>query len=189
MARQFMDSPELQKELAGDEKVLWRGIPEPFPLITEETRKSLKRRWWCCAIAAVIISAGYTAAILATGGMLNVWALSVALLAVAFVAFVPRIDRRNIIKKCRYYISDRRVLLHYGDIEFFSLPREGLRSRIIPAGEGCVHVELGSCVGIRDKKRRVAAFVPRKDDNGNVCGMVLYNVEDGGRLGEILKAE
>lgn len=178
MAREIKESPELLKELAEGEKIVWKGAPEAFPLMNEESKKSLTQRWLICIVLAVALVALYIVLAVGRESGMNPWVILIVLAAVAYYACIPVLDRNNIIKKCEYYITDRRVLVEYGGRDIFSLPLAGLRSEIIPAEPGCVHVNLGTCVGIAAAKRRVAAFVPKKDDNDNICGLVLYNVAE-----------
>lgn len=178
MARQFKENPSVLKELAEGENIVWKGAPEAFPLMTEDTKKGMTRRWLGCIIVAVALIAAYIALNAATDSGLSIWVLVIALVAVAYFAYVPVGDRGNVYKKCKYYITDRRVILDYAEREIFSIPLAGLKSEVVPAEPACIHVDLGTCVGLKGKKRRVAAFVPRKDDNENVCGFVIYNVAD-----------
>ncbi len=178
MAKEFIDNPEVIKELAEGESIVWRGAPENFPLMNAEMSKALTRRWLGCIIAAVVIVAAYIVLTVGTGAAISVWLLIIALGVAAYFALLPMVDRGNVLNKCRYYITDRRVILHYGGRDIFSLPLAGLKSQIVEAENGCVHVELGKYVGVKAKKRRVAAFVPKRDDNDSVCGLVLYNVAD-----------
>ena len=178
MAREIKESPELLKELAEGERIVWKGAPEAFPLMSEESKKSLVRRWLICIVLAVALVAAYIALTASRESGMNPWVILIVLAAVAYYACIPMLDRSNIMKKCEYFITDRRVLVEYGGRDIYSLPMAGLRSEIIPGEEGCVHVNLGTCVGIPAAKRRVAAFVPKKDDNDNICGFVLYNVAD-----------
>ena len=185
MARDFDTNPLLLKELAEGENIVWKGAPETFPLMSEENKGGLTRRWICCIVAAVAVVAVFIAFQFSERDDLNLWVLIIALIAIVYFALLPLVDRNNIYKKCRYYITDRRVIVHYGDRDIFALPRTGLRSEIISAEDGCVHVLLGSCIGLSGKKRRVSAFVPKKDENDNICGMVLYNVEDSAALRQL----
>ncbi len=178
MAREFTENPSLLKELAEDEKILWKGAPEAFPLMTEETKKSLTQRWLICIVLAVALAATYIVMLGKAESGINAWVLILVLVAVAYYACIPMLDRSNIYKKCKYYITDRRVILDYGERDIYSLPLAGLRSEIIPAEAGCIHVNLGACVGIAGAKRRVASFVPKKDDNDNINGFVIYNIAD-----------
>ncbi len=178
MAREFADNPAFLKELAEDEKMLWKGAPEAFPLMSEENKKGLTRRWIICIVAAVVVVAGFIVLNAVSAAGLNGWVLAVALLIVAYFAFLPVVDRGNVYKKCKYYITDRRVILYYADRDVFGLPRTGLKHEITNAENGCIHIDLGSCVGLKGKKRRVAAFSPKKDDDDKINGFVMYNIAD-----------
>ena len=183
MARAFTAAPEIMKELEQDEKILWMGAPENFPLVNADTKKSLTSRWIGCIVAAVVLIAAYIVSSAAIH--INFWLLIIALAVVAYLAASPLLDRKNVYKGCKYYVTDRRVLIHYADKEIFSLPLAGVKKNILDAESGCVHVELGACVGMKAAKRRAAAFVPKKTDDGEtVVGMVLYNVE---RSDELIK--
>ena len=130
------------------------------------------------AVALVILYLVANAAM----GSVNVWLLILCLIVVVYFVILPVLDKNNVYKNCKYYITNERVILYYGDRELYSLPVKGLKSGTLDAGEGRIHIELGTCVGMKATKRRVAAFVPRKDDNGNVIGMVLYNMENNDTL-------
>ena len=183
MARTFETDIVVSKELRESETILWKGAPEAFPLVEESNRKYIYNRWIICAVVAALIVAAYGILNLSMG--VSIWLPIIALLVVAYFIFLPCFDKRSVYKNCKYYITNERVILYYGDREIYSLPVKGLKSNILDSGEGCVHIELGTCVGMKANKRRVAAFVPRKDDNGNVIGMVLYNIENSDTFKEI----
>lgn len=182
MAREIETDVRVVKELAEGEKIVWQGAPEAFPTVTEDNKKSLTGRWLGCIIAAVVLIVVYLVGFLGSGNTTVVWFFAILLLIVAYIAYMPLMDKNNIYKKCKYYISDRRVILHYGENDIHTMPLTGLNVAFIPAEEGCVIVELGSTVGIKNGKHRACAFVPKKDDNDNVCGFVLYNVADSKEL-------
>ena len=183
MARTFETAPEVLKELEQDENILWKGAPEAFPLVNADNKKSLMIRWIGCVVAAIVLIIGYI--ILAGKADTNPWLIFVVLAVVLYLAASPLLDRKNVYKGCKYYVSDRRVLLHYADKEIYSLPLNGLKQNILAAEKGCVHVELGSCAGMKAAKRRAAAFVPKKNDNGDVIGMGIYNVEESAELNKL----
>lgn len=184
MARTFETDIAVTKELHENETIRWKGASEKFPLIDSTNKGALTTRWIICAIAAVALVVLYFV-LNAAMGSINVWLLILLLLVVAYFVFLPWLDRNNIYKNCKYYITNERVLLYYGEREFYSLPVNGLKSAILDAGEDRIHIELGSRVGVKTGKLRTAAFVPQKDDNGNVTGMVLYNMEDNDVLRRI----
>jgi len=185
MAREFTPAAEILKDLAEGEQIIWNGAPEAFPLVDDKNKKSLLGRWIGCIIAAVVIIVGYLLLNANVQGGVTVWLMIILLLVVVYLAGLPVIDMGNVYKKAKYYVTNRRVILHFADKEIHSLPLTGLKTAFVNAGEGLVHVELGSCVGISDKKRRVAGFHPRKSDNGNVTGLVFYNLEDSAKLREL----
>lgn len=183
MAREFVADPKVLKELAEDEKLLWTGAPEAFPLMTSDNKKSLTSRWLVCILAAVVVVVGYI--LLSAVKSVNVWVLIIALAVVAYLACMPIMDKKNVYKKCKYYVTDRRAIIHYNDNEIFALPVNGVKCAIVNAQPGCINIDLGACVGIKNNKRRVAACNPKRDEERNVTGMVLYNVEDNETLRKI----
>jgi len=183
MAREFTAAPEIMKELAKDEKLLWMGAPEAFPLMNADNKKGLVARWLGCIIAAVMLVVIYI--LLSAATHISVWLLIILLAVVAYIAAMPVLDKNNIYKNCRYYATDRRVILHHADKDIYALPLNGLKKAITAAEPGCVHIELGNCAGIKANKRRTAAFAPKKGDNDNVIGFVLYNLEDDENLRKI----
>ena len=187
MAREFQDNPNLLKEFEEGEKIVWKAMAEEFPLVSPENKKSLFSRWLGCIAVAIIMAALYISAAANYEQGVSIMLLLLLLVAVAFVAILPVIDRNKIVKKSKYYITNRRAILHFDDKEIISLPIAGLKHEIVSAEEGGVHVELGSCVGIKPNKRRVAAFIPKKGANDAVNGIVFYNVADCEELRAALK--
>ena len=181
MAREFETDVNIVKELAEGENIVWKGMPEAFPMVTEENKKALTSRWLVCIVVAVALIVVYLAAFMGRGSTV-MWFFIILLLVVGYVAIMPLTDKNNVYKKCKYFLTDRRAILHYGDNEIFVMPLAGLNVAYIPAEEGCVTVELGSTVGMKNGKHRSAAFVPKKDDNDNICGFVIYNVADSKEL-------
>ncbi len=184
MARTFETDTAVTKELRENETIQWKGASEKFPLVDATNKTALTIRWVICAIAAVALVALYCIVNAAMGDV-NVWLLILLLVVVAYFVILPWLDRNNVYKNCKYYITNERVLLYYGEREFYSIPVNGLKSAILDAGEGRIHVALGASVGTKAGKLRVAAFVPKKDDNGNAIGLVLYNMEDNDTLRRI----
>ncbi len=185
MAREFTASSAVMKELAEDEKLVWMGAPEAFPLMNGDNKKGLTSRWLGCIVAAVAFIVIYILLNASMAGGINVWLLIILLIVVAYIAAMPVLDRNNIYKNCKYYVTDRRVILHHADKDIYALPLSGVKTAVVAAEPGCVHVELGACAGIKAKKRRTAAFVPKKSDSDNVIGMVLYNIEDNENVRKI----
>ena len=183
MAREFTASEAVMKELAEGEKLIWMGAPEQFPLMTADNRKGLTSRWLGCIVAAVALTVAYI--LLNALSPINLWLLILLLVVVVYIAAMPVLDRNNIYKNCKYYATDRRVILHHADKDIYSMPLSGLKKEFAAGEAGCVHVQLGVCADINARKRRTAAFVPKKGDSDNVVGMVLYNVEDDEDLRKI----
>jgi len=87
MAREFTAAPEIMKELAKDEKLLWMGAPEAFPLMNADNKKGLVARWLGCIIAAVMLVVIYI--LLSAATHISVWLLIILLAVVAYIAAMP----------------------------------------------------------------------------------------------------
>lgn len=174
----FEDKHALVNELMEGEKVLWKSKAAPFELLGSDAKKSIMNRWIVCALLAVAVIGFYLSVSLSGVVHFNATLLVLLVLVFAYCAAVPVLDRRNIQKKCRYYVTDKRVILCYGDNEVHSLSRAGLRCSVVESAGGTGHVVLGGCVEEPAKKMRVRSFAPLKDDKEAVCGFVFYSVPE-----------
>lgn len=176
----FPDSSRLKESLMKDEKILWRGRPEAFPLLTPANKKGMILRWVLCTVIFAALTLVYTLFTVSNDKLqFNLIVVAIFLLACAYGAFLPALDRNKILKKCKYYVTDSRVIVTVGDNEAFALSRKGLKVLRVPGEVGCVTLLFGSHTGLPEKKQRVGAFVPGKDDKGElVTGISFYNIRE-----------
>lgn len=176
----FKDSSKLRETLMPDEKVLWKGRPEAFPLMTAANKGRMITRWVVCAAVFVAFTVFYLLLANSKDGMeASYIVVAIVLLACAYVALVPIIDRNKIIKKCKYYVTDSRAIVIVGDKEGFALSRKGLKVLRVPGEDGCVTLLFGSHIEQPERKRLVGAFVPGKAENSElITGMSFYNIKD-----------
>lgn len=185
----FEDSTKLKEELLEGEVIEWKGRPEPFPLIVPARKKALMLRWIICAACAVILSAAYIymALTVENGADFNFVVELVILLLFGYVALIPIMDRNKIIKKCKYYITDRRVIVAVADKDVFALSRKGIKLIFVPGESGCVNVLFGSAVNIPARKAMLTAIMPVKDEKGEeITGIEFYNIKDDKTVRELL---
>ena len=96
-------------------------------------------------------------------------------------------DRNKIIKKCKYYITDRRVIVAVADKDVFALSRKGIKLIFVPGESGCVNVLFGSAVNIPARKAMLTAIMPVKDEKGEeITGIEFYNIKDDKTVRELL---
>ena len=187
MATNQSDLPgKLKESLMADEQILWKGGCEPFPLVTPLNKKSLLVRWVLCAALFVILSVAYVLLSLRTAGFSIVVEL-VLLVIFAYVAGVPLLDHNKLVKKCGYYVTDKRIISAVGYSEVFPISRAGLKLRAVPAENGCVHLLFGAATELPEKKLPLNAIAPIKSEKGEgVVGLVFFNVKDTPALHELL---
>jgi len=177
----FEDSTKLKTELLEGETILWKGRPEEFPLMTEKTKSGVIKKWLIAIIGAVVFIGGYAimASSSAAAGGVNPTVIAVIALVFAYVAYMPFMDRSKIIKKCKYYITDKRVLVAIGDKDVFALDRNGLKLIYVPNENGCVNILFGTYVDLPESKYLVSAFTPGKvEGSDEVTGILFYNLKD-----------
>lgn len=175
-----------EKVLLPDEQVEWKGRPEPFRLLTEETKRSVLLQWVLCAVVCVALSVLYIAAVANSEAHFSIIVELVIIAACAFVAFTPIRDKIEVQKKAGYYVTNKRVILTVGD-NFYALNRGGIKVERRRTGDGNLNVLFGSCVGMPDRKCRRAAILPEIDDEDlGKNGFVFYNVKQDADLLERL---
>lgn len=186
----FKDSSKLNESLLEGEKILWKGRPETFPLVVPANKKGMFIRWLACAVVFAALTVCYSLAVSANESLeFNLVVEAVILLVCAYAALLPAIDRNKILKKCKYYVTGDRVIVAVGDNDVYALSRKGLKVLRVPGEAGCVTLLFGSHTAQPARKRRVGAFVPGKDEKGElVTGISFYNIRDDGEIGSFFPA-
>lgn len=180
-------SAPIRTSLRAEETAQWVGKSESFPLLNSENKKSTLIRWTICAALAVLCTAAYLIIVMNTHTKFNIILELIILLVFGYTAFMPILDRRKILRKCRYCITNQRAIVTAGDNEIFSLNRKAVKIQAIPAENGCITVLMGAMVDAPAKKHRTSTFVPPKSDSENdIIGLVFYNVKDDPLLRSLL---
>lgn len=165
----------IKDALAEGEKPVWVGRPVEFGLTDGGMKTPVMLRIVICAVLAVALLAAYIAVYAGTE-VFQPLMIVVILAVFGFFALRPAMDRSNLIKRTVYCITDKRVILGAGN-DVFDISRSGLKTRIVDAGNGNVHVALGKCVETAENKYRVASLAPQRGKGDMVTGFVMYNVD------------
>lgn len=191
MAKSLMEEindRKLQEVLNDGESVQWQGRAEPFSLTGGKNKKKYLTRCLISAVCFIVITAAY-ALLVSSSERANFSYVLVAVVAVVclYVALLPKIDARKVMKKCSYYITDQRYIEIIDSKEVLALPRKDVNVKVMDAEDGCITIALGAAVGKPEKKYLVATIAGVKDsDTEKTIGVVFYNVKDGKRLRELL---
>lgn len=181
-----MNDDTMQRELLEGEKLLWQGAPEPFSVFQGKKRSALIMRWIICAVGFIALTLIYT---LSKRVVFNWVFEAVILLAFAYVALVPVLDTRKVVKKCSYYVTDMRAVTIIDAKDVLTIQKKNTKLDIRQAGEGCVHIMLGAAVDLPEKKWVYSTFTPIcADDNATINGLIFYNVKDSAELRDSLKS-
>lgn len=165
--------------LLPDEQVEWEGRSGSIPLVTNENRTSLTVRWIMFAAALVILSAAYIAAAVLIPTKFHAIVIVILLAMFAYGGILPVLDWKNIQKKARYVVTNKRVILSTGK-NVFALNRNGIHVECRSSEAGGVHILFGSCTKMNAHKYRYGVIMPETDDSDlSKNGFVFYNVTDG----------
>ena len=177
----------VRSTLREGETLQWVGRAESFPLMDEANKKGNIIRWCICGLLFLAATIGYIVATASTDSTFNVILELIILIIFAYIAAMPLLDRRKILRRCHYCITDQRMLVVAGDNDKFSLNRKALKIRTVPGTDGCITVLLGAATDAPVKKHRVFTIVPPKSDLENdVIGLIFYNVKDDSELRGLL---
>ena len=180
-------SSHIQAALHAGETIQWASKAENFPLLNSINKKSMLIRWIICGILAVLCTIAYIIAVMNTETKFNIILELIILLLFGYTALLPVLDRRKILKKCHYCITNQRAIVAASDNEIYSLNRKAVKIQTVPAEDGCITILMGAMTEAPAKKHRIATFVPPKSDSDNeVIGLVFYNVKDDSLLRSLL---
>lgn len=166
----------LKEALQEDEKLLWTGKPGAFALMDDAVKTPLLLRWVVCAVLAVACLAAYIAAY---GGTATFQPLIIVVVVAVFgfIMLRPMMDRKTLMGKVVYAVTDKRVLMCVGGRDVYELARPGLKTTVVQAEGDNVHMALGSCADISRSKYRNKALAPKRGSGDMVNGFVMYNVD------------
>ena len=172
----------LHSILEDGETVKWKGQSEKYQILTDESKKGLYIRWAIC-IAAIILWAIYCIVFRNIDGASG-FALAISMILIilffGYMAFIPMLDRKKIIEKNSYYITDRRAIFLDGTDHQYIMNLYGIKAEFLPAEEGNTTLLLRNDASQKmPKSLRTIAWKPLRDEyaGGLISDMVFYNIK------------
>lgn len=179
---------ELALLLNEDEKILWKGVSEPYKVMDKACTGAFIARCLICLVCAVvcIVASLLWAQNMSAGAEAGV--VIVLLLIFAYIAFLPFLDRNTIVNRRVCVVTDKRVVVCEGNKTVHGMNRAGLKVKIVESEtSGCIHAVFGKAVDLPARKYRLCCLAPRKDGVSEiVASMAFYNVKDSKALRELL---
>lgn len=174
---------KLHSVLLDGETVEWTGKSRQFPLLTPDVAVGTWTRWIICLVGVILCSVLY-----AKYTTQYQWGFElVIIIAFAYAAIIPMMDRNKLLKKCEYYVTNKRIILwNSSSHETFAMNRAGVKVKSCPAGNGCISLMFGTRAKNSPNKARMAAVAPQQDEERNTTGMGFYCVEDSAKLRQLL---
>lgn len=173
------EQAKLADILLPEEELQWAGHSEAFPLVSKENKNGLMVRWLIAIVCAVVLSVIYAVWVSHSDRTYNILVELVILIAVAYFGFVVSVlDRRTLMNRALYCITNKRVLVFVADRPAIALNRAGLNSRCVSAEDGCIHILFGAAIDVNPRKYRITTIVSQTDKSGeNSIGAIFYNIK------------
>jgi hypothetical protein len=169
------------------ETIEWRGVTEPYHVFSDESKKSLFIRWGIC-IAGIVLWAIYCIVFHDIEGA-NSFALVLSMILVvlffAYLSYMPFQDKKKIVGKNSYYLTNRRAIYLDGSDHSFVMNLYGVKADFLAAEDGNLTLLLRNSADRKIPKTiRMIAWRPIRDDyaGGIVTDMVFYNVKKDAAL-------
>lgn len=184
----ILSDEALARMMDEDEKILWKGKPQPYKVLDKDcTTAFIARCAIClacvivCAVAGLVWAQGISAA----GETVLVIAL---ILIFGYIALLPYFDRSTMTARRTCVITDKRVLVCEGSKAVSGMNHAGLKVKIVESETpNCIHAVFGKAVDAPPRKYRLCCLAPRKDGvSDTVCAMAFYNVKDSQELRGLL---
>lgn len=171
---------EFMEYLRENEQVRWEGKPAEFPLMEEVSRKQILRTW----ILTVAVCAALLGCYLSRFSDYSVGFIGIVIIVGCLVIASPFLERGGL-QKCRYWITDQRVILMARDKSFYWMELSAIDEFQLVQSL-TVHPCLvlgGEIFEDVPKQLRWRACHPKMDLQGCenedcAVGLILYNVEN-----------
>ena len=175
---------ELKNYLETDEKILWHGKTQMFPLLAEDAGGLILAKWLCVIVAAATIVTLYVRET-------PEWHFGVVvlILVTAICLMVsPIVERQNLLHQ-QYWITDRRLVLRTRNGLFYSLALKDVGECRLLMGNSLV---LGHGMDEGQGQLRWLACHPQTEVNcgesvDRVEGMVFYCVNGAAEAQQLLQ--
>lgn len=172
----------MQSVLEEGETIRWGGTTEPYRVFTKESKKGLLLRWGIC-IAGIVLWAIYCIVgrnIDGASGFALVISMILVILFFGYMAYVPFLDKKKMVQKNSYYLTDRRAIFLDGTDHTYAMNLYGAKVDFLPAEDGNTTLLLRKSPEQNIPKAiRTIAWQPIRDDYSGlgVTDMVFYNVK------------
>ena len=172
--------------LVNGEKIIWEGRAKNCGLTDAPFKGPLMARWIIWILIGVALSVFYTVATFGDG---FAWGLLIFTIGVPlFFIIQPISDRKVILNKSMYAITNRRVICYADDTKIWSLPLEAAaKYRINTLSNGTAVVFMGTASTAKlTAARKIAIMGLHDSENTKVEGIAFYGIEDYEAVRKIL---
>lgn len=172
----------LQSILEEGETVEWQGFSAQYPIVSDESKKGLIIRWGICAVCIILWAVYCIIFRHADGASGFALVISMILVVVFFLymALIPLMDRKKIVEKNSYFLTNRRAILIDDGEHAYSMNLYGVKADFLPAEEGNTTLLLRNNADRKiPSSLRAIAWKPLTDEygEGTVTDLVFYNVK------------
>lgn len=174
-------------KLDADEKILWRGKPEPFEALDKTHKTHFIRRIVITAVVVVLLIAGYIISANNTGAGIMPAVIVIILAVGVYAVCSPLLDARKL-KKAEYVVTDRQIIVITGDTKCVAYDKLG-EGRFAVDEDGHTALLCGKeAVAMKPHKWRSRAVVgPAMDMDTDACvSLVLYALPEVDKVKKIL---
>ncbi len=180
---------KLNAYLKKGEKVLWKGQPEQFPLLDEGSKTGILRKW----VLTVVVAAGLIAGYIPNHAASEMGFVVGVLVCAAVLMALPFIEMRGLMR-CRYWITDQRVIQMTKDGLFYSMDLADVDDLSIVKGKSVKDSLAVGSASFKEAQKyiRWRASHPMEDPEaikGRDCvdGMVMYNIGNAEAAAALLR--
>ena len=180
---------ELSSYLRENEKVLWQGKTDTFPLLDQVTKFKTLVKW----IVTAAVTAGLLALYMTKNEERSIGFIGLVLVVAVTLAAAPIMERRSLLGQ-KYWITDQRAIMMSRDKTFYYMDLAQIDDfKVVKDQAASVCLALGSDVfGDAEKQLRWRACHPKIDLQGqgpqdNVTGMIFYCVGNAEGAAAVLR--
>lgn len=172
---------------ASSDKILWSGRSQKFSFSHPGAKKAVIIRWILCFTLFVLLSAIFTFATINTDAF-NPLVIIILFIVFCVISILPFTDRNLIVKQCKYYITDKRIIFQRDGCGDVILARKDINTTVYPERNGCISIAFGSYAKLKESKLFSRAMNSDIEISGGInIGVIFFNVENSTTLQELLK--
>lgn len=166
--------------LRNNEKVLWEGKTEAFPLLDNATKYKMLTKW----IVTVAVTIALLFLYMTKNAEHSTGFIGLVVLVAVVVLVAPVMERRSLLQQ-KYWLTDQRAIMMTRDKTFYYMELDQIDDYQVSSDQATFDcLALGSSViGDVTKQLRWRACHPQIDLQGqgaqdNVLGMIFYCVSN-----------